>query len=473
MLIYLHPLQKKKNESAENLEPEPEPERGNGAERSADDDVSQAPARKEESKKKKKKKSKETAVEQQPNPFVSEHHQHPVHVEGDIPVPQADDEFIDPSLTNPATGRSSNHHHPALPTFSTSFGGDARSSLPTLFGPSVSSAPPAPSPFDTGFDFSANLPLFDESHLGADDETILRAIQNVSMAPPSSSTSRPSSSSIQPTTTTTTAGKSTTKSKGKQGTTTTGGAESTTTPRSGTGKKGNRFEGISNKDILQTKWLTATELNKLAAERGEPALLFTCKSKADGGGMHPGFDYKKGKFTQAEKAALDQALAKYQDKHGLDDEQLSRLIFAKGQDQRGDRNFWPTITCALEDRPILAVYNHLQRSKDPRRKQGAFKPEEDEALKTAVKNFGFSWQKVGEVVGRTSGDCRDRYRNYLQIEGSRVLGTWTAEEEAKLKIAVAEVQGHLSKDEKDKVFWGTVAQKLGNTRSRQQCRTKW
>jgi Myb-like DNA-binding domain len=419
--------------------------------------TSQAPPHKEHDKKKKKMKKSKNIVE--PNPFGPQ--QPPVH-QGDIPVPQADDEFIDPSLTNPETVGGSD----SLSTFPGGFGGEARSALPTLFGPSsVSSAPPAPSPFDTSFDFSTNLPLFDESHLGADDDTILRAIQNVQMTP----TSRPSGSSTQQQT----PAKST-KSKGQQGT-----LSEPTTRRSEGGKRGHRFEGISNKDIIQTKWLSATELNKVAAERGEPALgyflglCFQLGLMVAARRQNRGFNYKKGKFTQAEKNTLDQALRDYKERNELDDEQLSRLIFAKGQDQRGDRNFWPTITCALEDRPVLAVYNHLQRSKDPRRKQGFFKPEEDDALRTAVKNFGLSWQKVAEYVGRTAGDCRDRYRNYLQIETSRVTGSWTGEEEARLKAAVAEVQGHLGKDEKDKVFWGTVAQKLGNTRSRQQCRSKW
>jgi hypothetical protein len=159
--------------------------------------------------------------------------------------------------------------------------------------------------------------------------------------------------------------------------------------------------------------------------------------------------------------------------NGLDDEGLLKLIYAKGQEARGDRNFWPTITGALESRPILAVYNHVQRSKHPQRKQGFFTPEEDEQLRTAVKNFGAQWTKVSEYVGRTGSDCRDRYRNFLQIEKTRLTGAWTPEEVERLKTAVAEVQGHLGKDEKDKIFWGTVATKLGNTRSRQQCRTKW
>jgi hypothetical protein len=129
----------------------------------------------------------------------------------DIPVPPADDEFIDPSLTNPNPSasvaaperRPNDQEHGSLSPFSPTFAASvARDSLPTFFGgPSTTSAsspaavshqPHAPSPFDpAGFDLTANLPLFGVGD-DADDETLLRAIQNVQVP---SSSSRPATSS--------------------------------------------------------------------------------------------------------------------------------------------------------------------------------------------------------------------------------------------------------------------------------------
>jgi len=43
---------------------------------------------------------------------------------------------------------------------------------------------------------------------------------------------------------------------------------------------------------------------------------------------------------------------------------------------------------------------------------------------SAVVEFGQMWTKVSGRVGRTSHDCRDRYRNHLVDSDKRVKGKW-------------------------------------------------
>lgn len=91
------------------------------------------------------------------------------------------------------------------------------------------------------------------------------------------------------------------------------------------------------------------------------------------------------------------------------------------------------------------------------------------ALLAAVGNHGQAWEKVSGSVGRTSSDCRDRYRNHLLQREKRQTGKWTPEEEKKLSKFVKKFQ---SESDEGEVFWTEVANKM-KTRTRQQCRDKW
>ena len=91
--------------------------------------------------------------------------------------------------------------------------------------------------------------------------------------------------------------------------------------------------------------------------------------------------------------------------------------------------------------------------------------------------LGQSWEKVSERVGRMSGDCRDRWRNHIHNREGRVFGAWTQEEEKRLTQIVTEMmeaQGKSTAGASDNdIFWTQVAERMGKSRGRQQCRIKW
>jgi hypothetical protein len=91
----------------------------------------------------------------------------------------------------------------------------------------------------------------------------------------------------------------------------------------------------------------------------------------------------------------------------------------------------------------------------------------------AVADLGQQWEKVSEIVGRMSSDCRDRYRNHIANREVRVTGVWTKEEEEELTAIVTEMTIQQGKDFDNDVFWGKVSDRMGNRRGRQQCRIKW
>lgn len=156
--------------------------------------------------------------------------------------------------------------------------------------------------------------------------------------------------------------------------------------------------------------------------------------------------------------------------------------------------FTSVVAVAIPQRPIIAVYHHVRRAFHPKKQQGKWMPEEDNLLKQCVTNdsstitphrsiafrytravtdLGQQWEKVSEVVGRMSSDCRDRYRNHIANREVRVTGPWSKEEEDELTKIVTEMTVNQGKDFDNDVFWGIVSEKMGNRRGRQQCRIKW
>ncbi|KAF8626798.1 hypothetical protein AX17_006457 [Amanita inopinata Kibby_2008] len=185
-----------------------------------------------------------------------------------------------------------------------------------------------------------------------------------------------------------------------------------------------------------------------------------------------GLVYKKGKFSATEAQQLKTAIENYRVNKELTQEQLLEIIFP-GNDKNKNNAFWSEITAAVPQRPIIAVYHHVRRSHHPLKQQGKWTAEEDGRLKQAVADLGQQWEKVSERVGRMSSDCRDRYRNHIVNRDIRVTGPWTKEEEQQLIRIVTKMTVEQGKDFDNDVFWGRVSEEMGGKRGRQQCRIKW
>ncbi len=84
------------------------------------------------------------------------------------------------------------------------------------------------------------------------------------------------------------------------------------------------------------------------------------------------------------------------------------------------------------------------------------------------------WVKIGDAVGRSYTDCRDRYRKQLEVSKERISGRWTKDEEEQLKAAVEKVAKDLGRNMFDgDLPWPVIAQLMDGNRSFHQCRVKW
>ncbi|KAI0033343.1 hypothetical protein K488DRAFT_47937 [Vararia minispora EC-137] len=204
-------------------------------------------------------------------------------------------------------------------------------------------------------------------------------------------------------------------------------------------------------ELLATKWLDSKTLDELAKNEGVV--------------------FKKGKFSVLEDEQLLAALDKYREEKTLSEDQLLDVIFPK----KGERDaaFWTAIARAVPMRPVTAVYHHVRRIYHPLGMQGKWTPTEDETLVDSVLELGQQWEKVSARVGRTATDCRDRWRNKVAHQDKQTLGRWTKEEESRLTEIMKEMTAGKGKGSDHDVFWTVVAERMGHSRSRQQCRNKW
>lgn len=184
----------------------------------------------------------------------------------------------------------------------------------------------------------------------------------------------------------------------------------------------------------------------------------------------PGIVFKKGKFSVAEDALMHAAIDLFAIEHGMDKTEVSHLALARGAARRElpqAKLFWTSIASAVEGRPVSSVYKRVVKILDPAHALGKWTAEELAALKAGFLQHGSNWVKIAETVGRSAGDCRDRWTsaaNAVTVEdgGTHKRGKWSSDEEEKLKVLVGE-HGQ---------SW-TVIAKLLTTRTRSQCKTKW
>jgi myb proto-oncogene protein len=122
---------------------------------------------------------------------------------------------------------------------------------------------------------------------------------------------------------------------------------------------------------------------------------------------------------------------------------------------------WVAIAALVPGRTNNQCQQRWARNLDPDINTGKWTVEEDTKLTVTVKELGKDWAAVAAMVpGRTNVECRQRWANNLDPAVNR--GKWTAEEDAKLTVAVKE----LGND------WTAVAAMVPR-RTNKQCCVRW
>ena len=219
-----------------------------------------------------------------------------------------------------------------------------------------------------------------------------------------------------------------------------------------------------------TKWISVKKLKAMEQELGTT--------------------YRKGKFTNKERATIEGIIGESVRDLGMSREQLVNDIF----NGRGKKRFADlfTKTAVALDRPVILVYHYMRRLLHPGNRAGSWTRQEDATLRRLFAIKGPMWAEIAKEIGRFATACRDRYRN---IRMAYAHGQWTAEETQRLVDAVNELMASrrrhreaaaeadaipltLSNEEStpsppsSAITWHYVSERV-QTRSFIQCLTKW
>ncbi|KAF2477745.1 uncharacterized protein BDR25DRAFT_3494 [Lindgomyces ingoldianus] len=211
----------------------------------------------------------------------------------------------------------------------------------------------------------------------------------------------------------------------------------------------------------------------------------------------------RGEYTSDEQELLRRAITAYMKRFQLDTEELvatlEYTIPTKYSEERDDdhdeerrkkahiRAFWKEMHDILPARTSTSVQRFVRRRYNGyKNAAGRWTQKEDDLLKSFEESFPKQWTKISKLLGtRSAGDCYDRWRNYIQYGENLKTSRWTQDEEEMLRQAVSDVVDlltyeHASEgktlrgyDVMNDINWHTVSQKMGATRSRLQCLSKW
>ena len=191
----------------------------------------------------------------------------------------------------------------------------------------------------------------------------------------------------------------------------------------------------------------------------------------------------KGAFSQFELDAIDQAIARWQEDHGLTKYQVNELV--QGDPRTvNSTDFWEIVHATCPNRARQKVINISRRRHHNFVARGSWTTEQSEELEQMFELHGPKHTLIAKLINRHPEDVRDRYRNYVVCGDKRLKSTWTRQEEEHLTLivnyaldAVRESQriGEADADAnpEDLVDWQGISRQMGRTRSRQQCKGKW
>ncbi|EME81533.1 uncharacterized protein MYCFIDRAFT_176821 [Pseudocercospora fijiensis CIRAD86] len=187
----------------------------------------------------------------------------------------------------------------------------------------------------------------------------------------------------------------------------------------------------------------------------------------------------KGPFSQEEKDIADGIFAEVMRQEGLSEAELIAQI----KNWRNCGTFKADMFEAFPRRTKDSIRKFAER-RFHGMERGPWTAEQDQALRAAHTSHPGQWSQIGDLVGRTGADCRDRWRLQLQHENA-VTGPWTVDEEEELLAAVEEcidaiktsITDTSTSNNRDRLEallnWTVVAQKLHGKRTGKRCHEKY
>ncbi|KRX03138.1 Homeodomain protein [Pseudocohnilembus persalinus] len=133
-----------------------------------------------------------------------------------------------------------------------------------------------------------------------------------------------------------------------------------------------------------------------------------------------------GKFSEEELALLRNSVCRYAYSKNMTSQEL--LKFIQTRNDRTQLGTWTQIASVLPDRSVQSCHNVIRRQYNQNNYKGKWSEEEVEELIDLVELHGRKWEKIGELIGRTAGNCRDKYKSIGDRNHQNREKLWTFEE---------------------------------------------
>ncbi|CCT71528.1 uncharacterized protein FFUJ_08389 [Fusarium fujikuroi IMI 58289] len=198
--------------------------------------------------------------------------------------------------------------------------------------------------------------------------------------------------------------------------------------------------------------------------------------------------FTQGRFTGEELSRIAQAVESYRVERNMVQHELNAMIHAPGGTTAGDEHaaLWARIFATCPDRHRQKIINITRKKFHNFVARGTWTSEQDAELRDLIEANGTKWSKIAGIINRHPEDLRDRYRNYIICGDSQRKDTWDEEEEGNLTQYVMEAMAAidelriiqptrelLKKPYEELIDWQNISERMGRTRSRLQCITKW
>jgi hypothetical protein len=113
-------------------------------------------------------------------------------------------------------------------------------------------------------------------------------------------------------------------------------------------------------------------------------------------------------FSTEEIERLKQSLCRYAAQHNISEEQLLEYMAKSFKWQR--IKIWCKIAEDFPDRRVQDVQTMCKRRFNPNNYKGKWTEEEERQFVKLVESEGHAWRKIGDILGRTDTNCRDKWR---------------------------------------------------------------
>ncbi|KAM0235446.1 hypothetical protein ACHAPO_005734 [Fusarium lateritium] len=189
--------------------------------------------------------------------------------------------------------------------------------------------------------------------------------------------------------------------------------------------------------------------------------------------------HTKGRFSDEELSRIARAVEAYRSANNMEQYKLNEMIHTPGGTTASDEHadLWAQIFQTCPDRHRQKIINITRKKFHNFVARGTWTTEQDMELRDLMEVHDKKWSKIAGIINRHPEDIRDRWRNYIVCGESQRKDTWDEHEERSLTQIVMESIAHIDPNNDrpymDLIDWQEISKRMGRTRSRLQCITKW